>query len=288
MMLITPVADTQNQTQAAAFRILKDIAADLSHGDVTFPTFANATVKVRNALADPDMDAERLARVLSSEPLLAAKLVHIANSAALNPGGIPVRDVKTAVTRVGFETVRAVAAGIAMTQLMAADDLRKHAQRAAAAWRHSVDVAVISYIIAKKMTRQQPEEALFAGIVHDIGYFYLLSKSGNYPELEAVPAALDDVLRDWHAPIGQAVLHAYKLSDAALAAVAEHEDGHYHSPPRTIGDIVGLANIVTAHTNPIYLHPGATPPEKPDEANLFKILGESDAEIRSLVAALSG
>jgi len=278
--------NNQNQAQQAAFRILKDIAADLSKGEITFPTFANATVKVRKALDDPNMDAERLARVVSSEPLLSTKLVHIANSAAVNPGGKQVSDVKTAVTRVGFETVRTVAAAVAMTQLRAADELRRHAQRAAAAWHHSVHVAAMSFVIAQKMTRQQPEEALFAGLIHDIGYFYLLSKSGQYPELEADPGALDDVLRDWHPPIGQAVLHAFKLSDATLTAVAEHENGHFNSPPRTISDIVTLANMVTAQTNPIYLHGGATPPDKPDEPELLKVLAEANGEIRSLVAAL--
>ena len=285
-MLTKTQTNNQNQTQQAAFRVLKDIAADLSKGEITFPTFANATVKVRNALEDPNMDAERLARVVSSEPLLSTKLVHIANSAAVNPGGKQVSDVKTAVTRVGFETVRTVAAAVAMTQLRAADDLRRHAQRAAAAWHHSVHVAAMSFVIAKKMTRQQPEEALFAGLIHDIGYFYLLSKSGNYPELEAVPAALDDVLRDWHPPIGQAVLHAFKLSDATLTAVAEHENGYFQSPPRTICDIVTLANMFTAQTNPIYLHTGATIPEKPNEPELIKVLAEANGEIRSLVAAL--
>lgn len=282
-MLTLSQPETPSAAQAA-FRILKDIASDLSRREVTFPTFANATVKIRNALADPNMDAERLARIISSEPLLATKLVHIANSAALNPTGHRIGDVKTAVTRVGFEMVRTVAAGIAMTQLLAADDLRKHADRAAAAWKHSVDVAVIAFVLAKKMTRQAPEEALFAGIIHDIGYFYLLSRTSHYPELEAHPEALDEVLRDWHAPIGQSVLHAYNLSEATLTAVVEHEDTNYSSPPRTISDVIRLANIVTAHTNPIYLQGKLAMPGQPEEPNLFKVLGESESEIRSLAA----
>ena len=276
-----------SSTHQAAFRILTDIAADLSKREVAFPTFANATVKIRKALDDPNTDSEALARVISSEPLLSAKLVHVANSAAVNPGGKPVNDVKTAVTRVGFNTVRSVAAAVAMTQLSAAEDIRKHAQRASAVWHHSMHVAALSFVIAKKMTRQNPDEALFAGLIHDIGYFYLLSKSGSYPELDAEPAALDDVLRDWHAPIGQAVLHAFTLPEATLTAVAEHENGHYQWPPRTIIDVVTLANMYAAKTNPIYLHAGATVPDTPQEPELVKVLVDSNDEIRSLVAALN-
>jgi putative nucleotidyltransferase with HDIG domain len=270
----------------AAFRILKDIAADLSKGEVTFPTFSDATLKVRTALRHPAIDAERLARVIASEPLLSAKLVHLANSAALNPGGRPVGDVKTAVTRVGFATVRTVATAVAMSQLRTGQDMRKHAPRAEAVWRHSVEVAALSFVIARRASRLDPDEALFAGLIHDIGHFYLLSKSVHYPELDADPSALNDVLRDWHAPIGQAVLHSYGLSDATLAAVAEHENGHFRWPPQSIADIVTAANLVAAQTNPIYQRGGVAPPPPPTQPELFKVLAEASAELRSLVAAL--
>jgi len=270
--------------QQVAFHFLQDIAADLSKREVTFPTFANATLKVRKALEDPAIASERIAHVIASEPLLAAKLVQIANSAAVNPGGKPVSDVRSAITRVGFDTVRSVA--VAVDQLRAADEMRKYAPRAEIAWSHSLQVAALAFVIAQKMTRLNPEEALFAGLVHDIGYFYLLSQAARYPELEADPAALDAVLADWHAAIGQTLLHSFGLSEATLAAVAEHENGHYQMPARTISDVVTLANLVAAQTNPIHLRAGATPPGKLNEPELFKTLAEASGEIRSLVTAL--
>jgi len=272
--------------QQVAFRFLQDIAADLSKREVTFPTFANATLKVRKALEDPAIASERIAHVIASEPLLAAKLVQIANSAAVNPGGKPVSDVRSAITRVGFDTVRSVAVAVAVDQLRAADEMRKYASRAEIAWSHSLQVAALAFVIAQKMTRLNPEEALFAGLVHDIGYFYLLSQAARYPELEADPAALDAVLADWHAAIGQTLLHSFGLSEATLAAVAEHENGHYQMPARTISDVVTLANLVAAQTNPIHLRAGATPPGKLNEPELFKTLAEASGEIRSLVTAL--
>jgi HD-like signal output (HDOD) protein len=197
-----------------------------------------------------------------------------------------VNDVKTAVTRVGFEAVRSVAVAVAMEQLRAADDLAKYARRAESAWRHSVEVAAHAYVIAQKVTRLNPEEALFAGLIEDIGYFYLLSQAVRYPELDAEPEALDAVLADWHAPIGQAVLHSFRLSDATLAAVAEHENGSYTSPPRTIADVVVMANLATANGNPIYNRAGAPQPPTLDEPAILQMLTDAHTEVRSLVAAL--
>src|SRR2546430_2720437 len=61
-----------------SFRIVQDLAAELSTGKISFPTFIDATLKIRRALNDPNADADRIARTISAEPLLAAKLVQVA------------------------------------------------------------------------------------------------------------------------------------------------------------------------------------------------------------------
>ena len=63
------------QVADPSFRILQDIAKDLAKGDISFPTFSAATVEVRKALEDPNVNADKLARVVSREPLLSAKLI---------------------------------------------------------------------------------------------------------------------------------------------------------------------------------------------------------------------
>src|SRR5437588_8804763 len=111
-----------NEKSDPTFRFLQDIAKDLAKGDVNFPTFSAATVEVRATLDDPNVNAERLARVISREPLLSAKLVRLANSTALNPSGRPIADVRTAVIRVGHSNVRSVAVAVAYDQLKADRD----------------------------------------------------------------------------------------------------------------------------------------------------------------------
>lgn len=278
------VQRTVTDTNDPTFRFLQDIAQDLAQGDVNFPTFSAATVEVRAALDDPNANAEKLARVISREPLLSAKLVRLANSAALNPSGRPIADVRTAVIRVGHSNVRSVAVAVAYDQLKADRDLQKHRPRAEAAWRHSVQVAALSYIIASKLSRLAPDEAMFAGLVHDIGFFYLLSRTHNYPELENNPEALDEILRGWHASIGQAVLHSFGLTPAVMEAVGEHESGPYKMPPRTMRDVVRIANMVAADTNPA--NDPAVPPEKLEEPELAAILAQSRDQLSSLVSVL--
>ena len=58
-------------------------------------------------------------------------------------------------------------------------------------WEHTAHVAALSQVLAKKVTHVDPETAMFAAIVHEVGGFYLLSRAEEYPGL------LDDNTEDW-------------------------------------------------------------------------------------------
>ena len=272
-------------TAAPAFRFLQQLAVDLSKGDISFPTFIDATLNVRRALSDPQIDVARVARAVSAEPMLAARLVHVANSAALGPPGAAVGDLKAAILRLGYSTVQSVATSVAMAQLVVAKDMRPFLKRGEAVWRHSLDVAAISCVLARKLTRLNPDEALFCGLVHDIGHFYLLSKVSKYPELVEDSAALDAVLEEWHAPIGHAVLGSFDLSDAVLAAVAEHRASRYPHPLRRLTDVIVAANLLSRCANP--LNPDGPPVTNGGnaDATMVELLESSADELKSLVAA---
>jgi putative nucleotidyltransferase with HDIG domain len=272
-------AATDGGADRRAFQFLQEIAGDLSGNGITFPTFIDATVKVRSALSDPNIDAGRLAQVVSGEPMLATKLVRMANSAALNPSGRQVADVRTAVMRVGFNAVRSTAAAVAVQQVRASKDLAPFAAEAERAWRHSLDVAAIAYVLARALTKLNPDEALFAGLVHDIGRFYLLSRAARHPELIEHRDELEAIVAEWHPSIGEAILEGQGLPELLVAAVANHELGEYRFPPKSLTDVVTLANLAVP-----YHHDGSG--SLPQDSPVFPVLAQAAAEVQSLVEAL--
>jgi putative nucleotidyltransferase with HDIG domain len=211
----------------------------------------------------------------------------MANAAAFGSGGRPVGDVKSAILRVGHATVRSVATAVAMEQLKGESTLPPFRAIAEAAWRHSVDVAAVAHVLAKRLSRINPDEALFAGLVHDIGHFYLLSQAQHFPEILDDPAELAHILQEWHPSIGRALLHDFNMSEAVLEAVAEHENAHYRLPLRTLTDIVTLANLSSAATNPVVAY-RTVPPGKLGEPEVMTALVQAREEIAALAAALRG
>ena len=62
----------------------KTIAAQASRGELTFPTHVEASLKLQRALSDPGCHVDAAARLVQAEPLLAARTVAMANSAAFS------------------------------------------------------------------------------------------------------------------------------------------------------------------------------------------------------------
>ena len=270
------------------FQFLQDLAAELSQGKISFPTFADATLKVRMALNDPRIDADRLARLLSTEPLLAARLLRLANSAAYKTAGRTAVDVRSAVTRVGFGTIRALAVNVALEQIAQMNELKPVLGRAREILAHSVDVAALASVIARKMTRVNPDEALFAGLVHDIGRFYLLSRVSRYPELDPNSADVEGLQDEWHAGVGHAILCSLNVPEEIAEAVNHHEEPIGTVEPRNLAGILNIANRVSHGPNPLN---GLTADDVPisiEAPQVMAVLAENTDALRSLASSLKG
>ena len=132
------------------FKILEDIARDLSGSEITFPTFLDITFQVRTALKDPDLTVEQLAKLVGAEPLMSTKIVRMSNSVALNPSGREIADVKSAIVRVGMEAVRTVSFAVAMEQLLKSKSMQSFASISAKLWDHSSHVAALCRVLDRK------------------------------------------------------------------------------------------------------------------------------------------
>jgi HD-like signal output (HDOD) protein len=231
-------------TSQITFKILEDIAHDLSGDEVSFPTFLDITFRVRAALKNPNLNVEQLAGLVGLEPLMSAKIIRMANSVAMNPSGRAVADVKTAIVRVGMEAVRTVSFAVAMEQLIQSRQMQVFANLSKRLWEHTAHVAALCRVLATKWSKVNSDEAMFAGMVHDIGVFYLLSRAAHFPELVADKEELYALLIGWHDNIGHALLSALGQPETVLVAVQEHEQDREIGAERTLSDVLYVANKI--------------------------------------------
>lgn len=271
---------------------LKRIAAQAERGELTFPTHVDATLKLQRALGDPDCHIDEAARLVQTEPLLAAHTVAIANSAAYNRSGKDVTNVRAAVQRVGFRTLGALAASVIVRQL--ASNILDPGLRAKAdlLWQHSAHVAALSQVIARRVSSVDPETALFAGIVHEVGGFYLLSRAAEFPGL--LDGGADEWLEYGETAIGRGVLLKLGVPAPVMGAIEALWNGMRALPPETLGDTLLLANDLCPVPSPLLERPGmaglqslATIDFAVGDGTLALILQESSEEVNGLIAALA-
>ena len=274
------------------FSVLEDIAKDLSGEVVAFPTFLDITFQVRTALKDPRLSIDRLARLVGIEPLMSTKVVRMANSAAMNPSGRGIVDVQSAISRIGMDAVRSISFAVAMEQLLGSKDMAPFEALSRELWEHSMQTAALCRMLARRVGGINPDEALFAGLVHDIGAFYLLSRVVKYPEFAEDRAFLLDFLVQWHENIGHALLAAMGLPEEVLVAVQEHEQEREMVRIKSVADLVFVANRL-ANLKTRWRDDGSTPGDDVDGSrellgaeSVDELLAESVEEVGSLKAAL--
>ena len=279
-------------TNAVTFKVLEDIARDLSGSEITFPTFLDITFQVRSALKDPNLSIDQLAKLVGAEPLMSAKIIRMANSVALNPSGREIADVKSAIVRVGMEAVRTVSFAVAMEQLLKSKQMQPFEGISKRLWEHTAHVAALARVLARKIARINGDEAMFTGLVHDIGVFYLMSRAAGFPELVADKAELHALLVDWHDNIGHALLSALGSPESVLGAVQEHENPREIKEIKTLSDVLYVANKI-ANRSSCWRDPEfacavdtSVLDSLFDAETLAGIIAESEEEVASLKAAL--
>jgi HD-like signal output (HDOD) protein len=210
--------------QDIAFGFVRELAAELSDGKVELPGFPHIVMRVQRVLGDPAADLGRILRVIGSEPVLATQLMRLANSAALNPSGPRVADLRAAVARVGLDTVRSATIAFALRQLQAAPALRGLEAPLGDLWRRGVNVASLSFVIARRLTTAMADTALLAGLLQGVGKLYILTRASRHRSLFHDAAAYEAIERAWHLSIAAALLENWGMADEIVQAVQESEN----------------------------------------------------------------
>jgi HD-like signal output (HDOD) protein len=291
MTAITPAQ--AGVPQGVGFEFVRELAAALSAGPVELPSFPDVALRVQDLLADESVSTEMVVRIVGAEPVLAARVVSLANAAAMNPSSTPVTDLRTAVARLGFDSLRAAAVSFAVAQLRRREEYREVEPQLTRLWLDSVTMASSACVVARRSRRMSPDTALFAGLVASVGRIYILTRAAAHPALFADPGAYQAIVRDWHAGVARALLESWQVVDEVVEAVHTFETRNQATRPGSaLPDVLAVAAMLNAHRGSPELLFDATH-EAPALARLglqaadcSELLSDSAAEMASLRAAL--
>jgi len=232
----------------------QELIKEIESNQIVLPTLPEVALQVRDAVEDPNASASQVSKIISTDAALTARLIQVANSPAYR-GRNPIENLQTAIARMGANVVKNLVTGLVMQQMFqataeATDKRLRHT------WEHSTEVAAISQMMATQFAGVKPDEAMLAGLVHDIGVLPILVRAEEMPELLEDEATLDDLIEKLHTKIGKIILESWGFQPNIIAVAAEHED-----LTRDSGEQVDYVDIVQAANIQSYFgksHPLAT------------------------------
>lgn len=272
---------------------LQRLSAELESGDIVFPTSIDVSLRIRQALENPDINLNEVARLVGAEPVLSAKALRLANSVAYNRSGNEITDVRTAVNRVGTEPIRMLTMSLIVRQMVDARADERLRVMTHDLWQHTIHVSALSYVIARRLSRLNADAAMFAGVVHEIGQFYLLARASAFPALLQREEELSGLMFSFSRSVGRAVLESLKVPSQIIDAVDDPSITGAVVPPRSLADVLFLAESMAAFPNPFCSataeHDAAIAEAVTadiDNETLDAVVAESQEEIDSIIATL--
>jgi putative nucleotidyltransferase with HDIG domain len=181
---------------------------------------------------DPDTTTEALAKVVLTDPALAARVLTMSRS-VLYLRRTPPRSLHDAIVTVGFQGLRRILMAASARSAYAADD--EIAQRL---WAHSLATALAADELAKAGAGEAAGggDAFIAGLLHDVGkLIFHLADPKSFANLGVFDAARErEVFGSTHDVAGACVADMWGIDETIVKAIMGHHGGDEPSPLATL------------------------------------------------------
>ncbi len=224
-----------------AQRVQEELIQAIEKDQLVLPTLPEVALRIREAAENPDVSIPDLAREISNDAALSARLIKVVNSPLLRTRQ-EITDLGMAVNRMGINYTANLATGLAMSQMFqATSDVIDRKMREV--WARSIEVAGISHVLCRHYTRLKPDQATLAGLVHQIGVLPILSYAEENSQLLTDSISLNLVIERIHPVLGDRILAAWDFPTPLRHVPTEHLDFNRNTPVIDYADIVQVAML---------------------------------------------
>ncbi|MGR9045884.1 MAG: HDOD domain-containing protein [Gammaproteobacteria bacterium] len=235
---MSPSADNVNTVAALAKnRLYLDCIKSMQAEKLPLPTIPDVAFKIRRAINDQKANNAKIARVVQIDPSITARLIRIANS-PLYRGRRKIESCPEALTRVGLKAAQDIITAFAMKTVFQAKStfIRK---KMLDLWSHSSYVAAISAVFAHKTPGFDPDKAMLAGLIHDIGVVPILTHADKHPDIIENPKDLAETVRKLRVDIGVQIIRKWDFPQDFEDVIINAENWY-----RDSGEQADYADIV--------------------------------------------
>jgi HD-like signal output (HDOD) protein len=200
------------------------------------PPLPAVAMRAMRLARDPDAKADDLARVVSSDAAIAARVLRIARSAIYVRRNAP-RTLREAIMTVGFHALRKILVAASARSIYRADDAV-----AAALWEHALATALAADELSRAAGEAAGGDGFIAGLLHDVGrlVFHLADQAAYASLGHADEHREQEVFGVTHAAVGGCLAEQWGLEDEVVEGILFH-----HTPGASrIGERIAAADRI--------------------------------------------
>lgn len=218
---------------------IEKFSQHFKQGELETPSFPDAAFKIRKAI-EQDCGIDDLVKIVNMDPVISGKLIQVVNSPfymLMNP----ITNCFEAINRLGRKTTRDLVIIFSMKSLIKSDNpvIKKLIQQT---WLQSVKVSSISFILAKLTKKADANEALLAGLLHNIGALPILNFADSLPEGSYQASDIELCINEVYGQIGTIVLEQWEFPESLRQIPLQSSDWYTDAGEKfTLNDIVILA-----------------------------------------------
>jgi len=218
---------------------LDHVQAELDANRLVLPTLPDIALKVKNAVTDGDISAKELADMIVTDAALSTQIIRVANS-PMYRGASEINNIQTSVSRLGNNTVRSLVTCLLMKQIFRPSSklLESLFRRT---WEQSINVSAISRALCAFVPHLNADEAMLAGLIHQIGKLPILMLAEKIPEFRDSPTRMEKLLEKVHPAVGKLIMDAWDFPVNLKPVASEYVNFRYDSGPKA--DYVDVVQV---------------------------------------------
>jgi HD-like signal output (HDOD) protein len=252
------------------------------------PPFPAILTRLIASLSGEDISFSKLGDLIEKDAVIAGNLLHQVNSALYARRGT-INSVRHAISLLGIDKVRNATLGMSITGMWGKVGMPTSWSMARFNM-HSSDAAILSDLLAQRLTVDYPEGAFVAGLLHDVGRMLIArALPAEYDRILAFHATgipylecEHEILGFTHPDVSAEALGLWQLPDPISTAVWNHHVAAAdESPPLQLSRVLAAADDYVNSIGASILPPTAA--DSAVHASL-ESLGFDEADLASVLA----
>lgn len=223
----------------------------LAADQIILPTLPEIALMIRDIVESDRTSAQQVAEALAEDASISAQLIKVVNS-PLYRSRTQVTDLQMAVSRLGMRVVRDLVTSLAMKHMFHSDN-HSIEEMLRGIWTMSVEVSAICRTMASFIPGIDKEQAMLAGLIHNIGSLPIILLAEKDNELLNNKELFNTVQFQLQGRIGAQILEHWHFPESMIEVAGHCNDfGYTHEGEARLVDIVQVALLQGGYIPAMY------------------------------------